>query len=181
MINFNSKDKKSYKEFLAFDEAYEVNEYLLKFIDIFNKLDSSSLNDNIDIVRFHWKSIRNYLPLLLEFPSSFVEENDDDFSNSLEGSILIVMTYYMQQYTSYTEGLIGCDDRVNYFNSIIDRILNPVDNLLKVHEKLNIIPGDNIDLQIVRIFKIYRSTLENMISECNQEELEEIHKRIMMM
>jgi len=175
LVQFNSGGKKGYKDFNIDEvhEAHGIRENLYSFIDTFNALDLSLLNENIDIVKFHWKSIRNYFPLLLKFPSCLVEETDEDLIFAFRHIILSSMYNHDED---NREKFIGCDDRIKYFNSI-GEMLTPVYSFF--NKKIDIIPEDNLDIQILRIFKIYSISLQELISKCDQKSLEEIHNEIL--
>ena len=167
LVRMHAKERNTFRDFPTILDGKEVTENLLKYIHIFNNIDFSNIQENLEIIKIHWEYIRNYLPLLLEYPFSFTDHEDARFVRSLKNSIVFSIPPEVSSSSEFIHNL-RC-------NRITIDILK---GFIHVHEKLGIFPKDEVDIEISRIIDLYNVALNEVFEENTSELFDEVDKLI---
>ena len=169
LVRTHAKERNTFRDFPTILDGKEVTENLLNYIHKFNSIDFSNIQENLEIIKIHWESIRNYLPLLLKYPVSFTDREDTRFLKSLKNSIVFSVPPEANTSSEFIHSL--------RFNRITIDILK---EFVHAHEILGIFPKDEVDIEISRIIKLYNVALNEVFEENTSELFDEVDKIIAM-
>ena len=93
LVRTHAKERNTFRDFPTILDGKKVTENLLNYIHIFNNIDFSNIQENLEIIKIHWESIRNYLPLLLKYSVLFTDREDTSFLESLKNSIVFSVPF----------------------------------------------------------------------------------------
>ena len=160
LVRKHAKERNTFRDFHTILDGKEVTENLLNYIHKFNSIDFSNIKENLEIIKIHWESIRNYLPLLLKYPVSFTDREDTRFLKSLKNSIVFSVPPEANTSSEFIHSL--------RFNRITIDILK---EFVHAHEILGIFSKDEVDIKIFRIIDLYNVALNEVFEEYSTNEI----------
>ena len=161
------ENKKSYNDFEFIEDAKDVVEDLWEYINIFNNMKIYSKN-SYDL-KDYWLYIREFLPLVLQFPGHFASFSDEDFTDALE---TVIYRNVFNLADSYQE----CMSNISLWKDVK---VYPVSNFIEKHRALGISINDDIDKSIFRIFNLYNKAMELMFHNYTETEHEFIERALL--
>ena len=171
LVRTYANKRSTFRDFSTRIDGREVRENLEYYISRFLfEIDFSDLQANVHIIEIHWKSIRNYLPLLLRFPVAYADRDDSKFLKSLKRSILFSTNTIITSASELKRSL--------EFNR---RIVNNLREFVNVHERLGIFPKDEVDNKISHIIGTYDIALNEILSEKTQKHYDEVAEIVAML
>lgn len=157
-IILKSEKRNNYTEFVRLSDSKEIIEKIWEYIHIVNN------NMNLPELGVYWLYIREYLPLVLEFPYLFVTFEDERFVKALEK--IIHRKFNMDDPFS---------KQISDLTSWNSEKIIPLVKFLKKHEDLNILDDDS-NRNISRIVKSYVKAV-NSVFDNYDENMYNIVKR----
>ena len=161
------ENKTSYNDFEFLDDAEDVVEDIWEYINIFNnmKIDSNHSSD----IKDYWLYIREFVPLVLQFPGHFASFSDEDFTDALE---TVIYRNVFNLADSYQE----CMSSLYLWN---EEKVYPASNFVENHRVLGVSINDDIDKNIFRIFNLYNQAMESMFNNYTETSHENIERGLL--
>ena len=167
LVRKHAKERNTFRDFPTILDGKEVTENLLNYMHIFDNIGFSNIQENLEMIKINWESIRNYLPLLLKYPVLFTDREDKNFLRSLKNSIVFSIP---RKVTTSSEFRY----RLGFHRMTIDSL----QEFIEAHEILGIFPKDEVDIEISRIIKLYNIALNEVFAECNSKFFDQVNKAI---
>jgi len=165
-IRMSANGKTSYKDFESFPEMKDFSIHLWPYIYTFNSLKPNQIQEYIQDISEGWNYIREFLPAILEFPSEYVDRNDDrELYEKLETSIDLGIPHEIVN--DYFKVL-------DYYNSLDIEKLNKINLFVSKHSGLNFYKNDDVDITISHILLSYDKALSNLKKFHTPENFEDV-------
>ena len=161
------EDRSSYNDFKFLEDAEDIVEDLWEYIYTFNKIKIDDTHSSY--LKDYWLYIREFLPLVLQFPSHFASFSDEDFTDELETGIYRIVFNLADSYEECMSSLYLWNDEKIY----------PLSTFIENHKILGISINDNIDKNIFRIFNLYNNAMESMFKNYTEERHDNVERGLL--
>lgn len=165
-IRISANGKTSYKDFNLFTEMRDFVNHLWPYIYTVNSLESNHIQEYIVDIMNGWGYIRGFLPAIFEFPSEYVDIDDNrDLHEKLETSIdLGIPREIANDYYRVAA----------YYDSLDIEKLNKVKLFFSKHTDLSFFKNDETDVEISTVLDSYGIALSNLRKFHTPENFEDI-------
>lgn len=164
-IRVSTQGKSSYLDFKKKSEQTQVIKYLWPYIYTILELKLGEIREYYDDIKNGWSYIRDFLPLIFEFPSQYGLLGEKELIESLTASLDInVPTDVMYDFVGTT----------NFFKYMKEEKYNPVSEFFIKHESLSFFLNDAKDKDIKKIITSYGRSIDGLLELYTEDTFNDI-------